>query len=154
MFCRRSPFSALSNTPWWTWHCSATQHTQQSKNTKNQIQSGHSKWLQTPKQFTGGTLNASAQVWEEFFSRTDSKSRQASKVLNWMRHGLKLKFVGTDHPSQEKAPHRRRNIQVVKQMLTRAVGADRVEEFLSGTEPARVQFPNHASVKKYGGICQ
>ncbi|KAL0023652.1 hypothetical protein WJX77_011067 [Trebouxia sp. C0004] len=34
-------------------------------------------------------------------------------------------------------------------MLQKATGSENVEEFLSGREPARVQFPNHKSVQEY-----
>lgn len=81
--------------------------------------------------------------------RTDSHSRQASTVLGWKRNGLRLKFVGTQHPSQQKAPHRKRNLEVVRKMLSRAVGPSRVDECLSGTAPAEVQFANHVSVQQY-----
>lgn len=102
-----------------------------------------------PKKFSGGSMNASAEVWQEFLSRTESHSRQASAVLGWMRNGLQLTFVGTQHASQEKAPHRKRNMEVVRKMLTRAVGPARVDECLAGKAPAEVQFANHASVQKY-----
>ena len=99
-----------------------------------------------PKEMIGGSMSASAAATEYLLQQTSSQSKQARKVLEWLRTGMKFELVGTDHASQEKAPHRKRNLEVVRKMLQRVVGKDRVEEYLSGKSPLKVQFPNHKSV--------
>ena len=102
-----------------------------------------------PKEMIGGSMSTSAAAMEYLLQQTSSQSKQARKVLEWLRTGMKFEFVGTDHASQEKAPHRKRTLEVVRKMLQRVVGKDRVEEYLSSKSPLKVQFPNHKSVSQY-----
>ena len=94
-----------------------------------------------PKEMIGGGMSASAAAMEYLLQQTSSQNNQARKVLAWLRTGMKFEFVGTDHASQEKALHRKRTLEVVRKMLQRVVGKDRVEEYLSSQTPLKVQFP-------------
>ncbi len=102
-----------------------------------------------PKQMKGGSMSDSSEAMKYFLEKTGNASRQAKRVLGWLRHGMRFNFVGTEHVSQEKAPHRKKNIEVVRKLLQRSVGKDRVEECMSGMAPAQVHFANHVSVQQH-----
>ena len=70
-----------------------------------------------PKEMIGGGMSASAAAMEYLLQQTSSQNKQARKVLGWLRTGMKFEFVCTDHASQEKAPHRKRTLEVVRKKL-------------------------------------
>lgn len=57
-----------------------------------------------PKAFLAGSMQAWVQVMEEYFSAMGNHTKNAAKVVNWFKHGVKFNFVGWDHHAHVKAP--------------------------------------------------
>lgn len=102
-----------------------------------------------PSAFTAGRMHACVSVLQEYLESQGKKSRVATNVIKQFREGVKFKFVGTEHPSQAKAPQRRQKMEAVRSMLGKAVGKESVDEYLTGNTPHPIQFPNHRSVREY-----
>lgn len=94
-----------------------------------------------PEAFKTGRLRTCAPVLQTLLSSTDTLTRTAKTALKWVNHGIKLSFVPVQHASHAKAPMWKKRLQIVRRMLTKAAGSDKVDQLLSGSEPARVQFP-------------
>lgn len=102
-----------------------------------------------PDHFHAGRLHSHVVLLDTFFDMTNSLNASSKKVKAWIRHGIRLPFVGVWHRSHLKAPHYRQIVEVVKRMLSRAVGTDNVSQYLQGSTPTPVQSPNHRSVLTY-----
>ena len=100
-----------------------------------------------PDQFQAGRMHACVGVLKEYFRLTDNTSANAKKVISWIDDGIKFPFVGVQHKSHDKAPHFHRKLEIVKQMLSKAVGSELAESCLQGKTPAPVHFPNHQSAQ-------
>lgn len=118
-------------------------------------------WLQrmmsftpNPKSFKAGRMHACVPVLEEYFALICNKSRNAGKVIKWFKEGVKLKFVGVHHPSHQQAPQFNQEMEAVRSMLSKAIGSEQVEQYLTETIPHAVQSPNYKSVHKYADLCR
>lgn len=106
--------------------------------------------LPDPAQFRAGKLADKVMIWERFFAAAGNDSMAARKVIKWIRNGVYTPMVGLDHPGQEKAPFRRKKLEIVRAMLRRTLptGSD-IELWLAGDKPHQVAFPNHRSTIIY-----
>ena len=102
-----------------------------------------------PDCFQGGRMHSHVALLDKFFARTQTRSANSRRVRTWIRHGIKLPFVGLSHPSHARVQHWNRNLVVVKRMLSKALGTSDVSAHLEGTHPSPVQFPKHKSVPTY-----
>ena len=107
-----------------------------------------------PEAFKAGRLHSCSPVPESLLSMTGSMTASAKRVLQWVSKGIKLNFVPVSHPSHLKAPKWRKRAEIVKHMLTKAVGKDKIDTYLQGDKPAAVHFPNHQSVNTYKDFVQ
>lgn len=100
-----------------------------------------------PEKFQAGGFHAATDVLVLYFQVMGTDTSQSAKaVLKWAKEGYhKIPFVGVSHPSRENVPQKAKKEQIARSMLEKVVGADKVGEFLSGTEPRPIQFPNHRS---------
>ena len=105
-----------------------------------------------PDLFQAGRIHACLGSWEEYFRATGNTSANAKKVLSWFRNGIMFPFVGVQHESHQRAPEWRKKLEVVRRMLTKAVGSEQVDEFLQGKTPGTVQFPNHQSAQTHAAF--
>lgn len=69
------------------------------------------------------------EAWEQYFRATGNCSANAKKVLSWFRNGIILPFVGVQHKSHDRAPDWRKKLEIVRRMLTKAMGPDQ-EQYL------------------------
>ena len=56
-----------------------------------------------PDQFQAGGLHANVSSLQQFFNLTANHSVNARKVINWIKHGIKLPWVGLNHKSHRQA---------------------------------------------------
>ena len=105
-----------------------------------------------PDRFQAGRMHAQVAILDAFFAQTNTNSAISRKVKTWVRHGIKLPFVGVGHKSHAPAAHYNSNLEVVKRMLATVVGAANISPYLQGTKPSPVQFQNHKSVKTYASF--
>ena len=105
-----------------------------------------------PDHFQAGRMHAHVDVLDAFFTQTGSNNPNSRKIRTWVRHGIKLPFVGVGHKSHAQAAHYDRNLQVVKRMLSRSVGEANISPLLEGSKPSAVQFQNHKSVQTYAAF--
>ena len=103
-----------------------------------------------PDQFQAGRMHSHATLLDAYFTLTDSLNANNKRVKTWIRHGIKLPFVGVGHKSHDRAAQQ--NLEVVKRMLIKAVGSDAVSTHLQGSRPSPVQFHNHKSVQTYASF--
>ena len=93
-----------------------------------------------PDVFQAGRMHAHVTLLDACFTLTHSLNASSKRVKAWIRHGVKLPFVGVGHESHLRAAHYKQNLEVVKRMLTKAVGAGNVGSHLQGSRPSPVQF--------------
>lgn len=96
-----------------------------------------------PDLFQAGRMHAHVTLLDAYFTLTNSLNTSSRRVKAWIRHGIKLPLVGVGHKSHLRAAHYKQNLEVVKRMLTKAVGAPNVDTHLQGSRPSPVQFHNH-----------
>lgn len=75
-------------------------------------------------------------------------------VKSWFRDGVKLRFVGVNHQSHQHAPQFTQKMEAVRGMLSKALGKEDVEQYLTRPTPHAIQFPNHKSVENYARFVQ
>lgn len=105
--------------------------------------------LPDPESFKAGRLHQRWPVLAAFMKLTGNTSANAKLVVKAMKEGLKLGWVEVQAPGQQHTPQWKKKQQIVHQMLSRAVGEERVQQMLLGNRPQSVTFPNHASAIKY-----
>lgn len=99
-----------------------------------------------PDQFQAGRMHAHVAILDAFFAQTSTNSAISRKIQTWVRHGIKLPSVGVGHKSHAHAAHYDSNLEVVKRMLSRAVGAPNISPYLQGSKPSPVQLQNLKAV--------
>jgi hypothetical protein len=75
-------------------------------------------------------------AWKELLENSPRKS--AKSVLSWLRKGFRPRFVGAEGAKQKKRA-------IVEAMLRKVVPKGKVELYLSGKLPHKVDFENHRS---------
>ena len=104
------------------------------------------------EEFVAGVPNSRLKAWERYFVWAQGQApltAEQQKVLNWLRHGVKLEWVGADSKTQSEHPrYQDRKQQVVELLKTTLPGqGQRVRELLKGDRPGEVQFANRKSVE-------
>eukprot|EP00884_Botryococcus_braunii_P019873 jgi/Botrbrau1/656/Bobra.0161s0044.1 len=104
------------------------------------------------EEFVAGVPNSRLKAWERYFVWAQGQApltAEQQKVLNWLRHGIKLEWVGADSKTQSEHPrYQDRKQQVVELLKTTLPGqGQRVRELLQGDRPGKVQFANRKSVE-------
>ena len=105
-----------------------------------------------PDLFQAGRMHGHVTLLDAYFTLTKSLNASSKRVKAWIRHGIKLPFVGVRHKSHLRAAHYKQNLEVVKHRITKAVGADNVGTHLQGSRPSPVQFHDHKSVQTYASF--
>eukprot|EP00884_Botryococcus_braunii_P012012 jgi/Botrbrau1/20811/Bobra.0156s0039.1 len=103
-------------------------------------------------EFVAGVPNSRLKAWERYFVWAQGQApltAEQQKVLNWLRHGIKLEWVGADSKTQSEHPrYQDRKQQVAELLKTTLPGqGQRVRELLQGDRPGKVQFANRISVE-------
>eukprot|EP00884_Botryococcus_braunii_P021348 jgi/Botrbrau1/7898/Bobra.9_2s0071.1 len=90
------------------------------------------------EEFVAGVPNSRLKAWERYFVWAQGQApltAEQQKVLNWLRHGIKLEWVGADSKTQSEHPrYQDRKQQVVELLKTTLPGqGQRVRELLQET---------------------
>jgi hypothetical protein len=107
--------------------------------------------------FVAGVPNSRLKAWERYFTWAQeqaSLSAEQQKVLDWLRYGVKLEWVGVDSKAQTEHPrYHDRKQQVVELLKTTLPDqAQRVRELLKGHRPGEVRFGNRKPVELHAGF--
>lgn len=86
--------------------------------------------------FVAGSFQKFYPAWNELLGRSGRKSSKS--ILSWLRNGYRPRFEGSQNAKPEK-------LKVVRAMLEKVVGQERVDAYLTGVRPKRIEFPNHRS---------
>ena len=111
--------------------------------------------LPDPERFRAGRLGERVEVLEEYFRIAGNKTKAATRVVRWLKHGIYCEFVPTDSPGQEAMPFSKKKKEIVRSMLQKAIPrGEAVENYLSGNRPRAVHFPNHKSTAQYASFVE
>jgi hypothetical protein len=103
--------------------------------------------------FVAGRWRLHAKMWEKYLKYMGVMGKEnASLVLQILNDGYKFPWVKTDAESQAGIPQGAKKLQIVRQMLRKALPGlkeEEIEEYLAGNMPRRVQLPNHRSTLQY-----
>jgi hypothetical protein len=107
--------------------------------------------------FVAGVPNSRLKAWERYFTWAQgqaSLSAEQQKVLDWLRHGVKLEWVGVDSKAQTEHPRYQDRKQQVLELLKTTLPdqVQRVRELLKGDRPGKVRFGNRNSVELHAGF--
>lgn len=86
--------------------------------------------------FVAGSFQSFYPAWNELIGESGRKS--AKSILSWLRNGYKPRFEGCQNAKLDK-------LRIVKAMLEKVVGQEKVDEYLTGVRPKRIELPNHRS---------
>ena len=103
-------------------------------------------------EFEAGVPNRRIKAWEEYFKWAQGEaplSAEQLKILSWLRHGVKVEWVGVDTEAQKGHPRYSQRRQQVWELLKGTVAGQgqRARELLQGDKPGKVQFANRKSVQ-------
>lgn len=103
-------------------------------------------------EFVAGVPNTRLTAWEEYFrwARGDAPlAAEQQEILAWLRHGVKVEWVGVDAKAQQDHPRYGQRRQQVLELLSNTLRGkgQRVRELLDGKRPGKVQFVNRKSVQ-------
>jgi Reverse transcriptase (RNA-dependent DNA polymerase) len=102
-------------------------------------------------QFVAGVTNRRVAAWRQYFQWAEGEQAltpEQETLLTWLRHGVKIDWVGVDSQSQVKHPRFAiRKKQVGELLHSTLPGQEqRVKELLRGNKPGSISFPNRKSV--------
>lgn len=86
--------------------------------------------------FVAGSFQRYYHSWKQLIGNSNRKS--AKSILSWIRKGYRPRFEGTQNAKTEK-------LKIVRTMLSKVVGENRLDEYLAGNRPKRIEFLNHRS---------
>jgi hypothetical protein len=89
------------------------------------------------EEFVAGSFQNRLAAWKELLK--GSRRQSSQKVLKWIEEGVQPIFEGTKNAEPKK-------MKRVWGLLRRTVPKGKVDEFLSGTTPHKVEFQNHQSL--------
>ncbi|GIL80803.1 hypothetical protein Vretifemale_9857, partial [Volvox reticuliferus] len=89
-----------------------------------------------PNQFQGCRLQRFSSLWEEYFRMAgDGQIRAPARtILQRIRDGIRLDFVGVFAPGQEHAPSWEKKLRIVRAMVQQVHPGSNVDSFFRGTE--------------------
>ena len=90
-------------------------------------------------QFIASSFSLHYPAWHKLLK--DSRRKSARTVLSWLKNGFRPRFVGTAGAKPAKR-------KVVVEMLRKVVPPEKINEFLTGKFPHRIEFKNHKSLYK------
>jgi hypothetical protein len=103
-------------------------------------------------EFVAGVPNTRLKAWEEYFRWAQENapvSAEQQQVLSWLRHGVKIEWVGVDSKAQQDHPRYGQRRQQVLELLSNTLRGEgqRARDLLRGNRPGKVQFANRRSVQ-------
>jgi hypothetical protein len=97
-------------------------------------------------EFVAGVPNTRLKAWEEYFKwaqRDTPLSAEQQEILSWLRHGVKIEWVGADSKTQQEHPRYGQRRQQVLELLGNTLRGkgQRVRELSRARDLARCNLP-------------
>ena len=81
--------------------------------------------------FKAGFASTRLDVWQHYFEHFGMTAK-AKQILQWLQHGLDIKWVPYDAESQQRHPKYRKKVQLVGKLLHQTPGPQGVDPALQG----------------------